>query len=76
MNLTQLKTNSVAVIETLNGESHFLSRIVGMGFTPTAKIKMIQNKKGSALIVFIKDTMVAIESKEAENIIVREFSNG
>lgn len=72
MELTVLKNNKIGVIEKLKGDSHFLSRIIGMGFTPGTKLKMIQNYGRKALIVFIRDTVITIERKEANNIILQE----
>ena len=57
-------------IKKLNGGRHFISRATGIGFTPGASVVVVQNYKLGPLIVFLRDTQVAIGRGEARKIIV------
>ena len=71
MDLTLLETAKIGVIERLEGEKHFISRISAMGFTPGVEVAMIQNHRRKAVIVYLRDTQVALGRQEARKIKIR-----
>ena len=71
MDLTMLATAKIGVVERLEGEKHFISRITAMGFTPRVKVAMIQNHKRKAVIVYLRDTQVALGRNEARKIKIK-----
>lgn len=70
--LDQLESGQRGVIKELNGEQHFISRATAIGFTPGADIVSVQNYRSLPLIVFLRDTQIAIDRIEAQRIIVDE----
>lgn len=66
--------------EVKSGEDVFISsflsgyainhRLASLGFTPGAKVKMVQNFMRGPLIVFIRGTRVALGRGEASKILV------
>lgn len=68
------KTGAVLVIEDLTGDQEFISRASGQGFTPGAKVLVISNYKIGPLIVFLRDTQIALGRSEAKKIIVKELN--
>jgi len=74
MNLTYLKTGQEAIIEDLDGDNFFISRLASFGLTVGAKLKMIQNHHKVPILVYIRDTRVAISKIYAKNIFVREVA--
>ena len=72
ISLDLLKKGQKAIVNDLNGEEHFISRATSIGFTPGAKLTMVSNRKRLPLLVFLRDTQIAIDRKEAERILIHE----
>lgn len=70
--LHTLKVGEEAVVENVAGELSFISRISAIGFTRNAEITMLQNWKWGPVIVFIRDTQMALGRTEASRITVRK----
>ena len=72
MKLAQLKENAEAVVCGLNGDSRFIGRITSIGLTPGCKVSVIKNDKNRPLLLYSRDTMIAVNRKECEGIEVTE----
>lgn len=70
--LHSLEVGKVAVVEDIAGELSFISRISATGFTHNAEVTMLQNWKRGPIIVFIRDTQMALGRTEAGRIMVRK----
>ena len=70
MNLGTVRGGESAQIIKMQGGHHFLSRLASLGFTPGARLKMVQNYGHGPLIVKLRDTRVALGRGEAETILV------
>ena len=57
-------------IRTLEGGHQCLSRLASLGFTPGAKLKVVQNYGRGPIIVTLRDTRVALGRGEAGKILV------
>lgn len=66
--LSELAKDSVAVIKTLDGDQRFMSRITSIGLTPGCTVTVIKNEKNRPLLVYSRDTMIALNKKECEMI--------
>ena len=71
MTLDRIRSGSWAVIQSISGDKKFVRRAAGRGFTPEAALLVIQNFGIGPLIVFLRDTQVALGRGEAKKIIVR-----
>jgi ferrous iron transport protein A len=69
--LNELKKEQTAVIASINGDTRFVSRITSIGITPGCKITIIKNEKHRPLLVYSRDTMIALNRNECENIMVQ-----
>jgi ferrous iron transport protein A len=69
--LTDLEKEKSAVIESVNGDERFVSRITSIGLTPGCTVTVIKNEKHRPLLVYSRDTMIALNRNECENIIVK-----
>ena len=67
-NLSDLSPGNEGVIVSINGDTRFLSRITSIGLTPGCKIRVIKNDKNRPILVFLRDTMVALNKNECSNI--------
>ncbi|MCR5107632.1 MAG: ferrous iron transport protein A [Lachnospiraceae bacterium] len=72
MKLTELKENNTAVVAGLNGDDRFISRITSIGLTPGSRLRVIKNDKNRPMLVYSRDTMIALNQKECSGIEVTE----
>ena len=72
--LIDLEKEKSAVIASVNGDARFVSRITSIGITPGCKITVVKNEKHRPLLVYSRDTMIALNRKECENITVEEIA--
>ena len=70
MNLTKLKQYQSGDIETIKGDSRFISRITSIGLSVGAGVRVLANKTGMPMLLYAHDTMIAVSKKEAEKIFV------
>lgn len=70
--LTDLEKEKSAVIESVNGDERFVSRITSIGLTPGCTVTVIKNEKHRPMLVYSRDTMIALNRNECENILVKE----
>lgn len=74
--LNELKKEESAVIASVTGDTRFVSRITSIGITPGCKITIIKNEKRRPLLVYSRDTMIALNRNECENILVEPLLEG
>ena len=74
--ISAIKAGKEAVIVHIDGDTRFLSRVTSIGLTPGCKVRIIKNDKNRPLLVFSRDTMIALNKKESENIKVEEITEG
>ena len=72
MSLSEVGENKEAVISNVSGDSRFMSRITSIGLTPGSKIRVIKNDKNRPVLVYSKDTMIALNRNECKGISVEE----
>ena len=72
MKLTDLKKDSSGVIARVNGDNRFVSRITSIGLTPGCRVTVIKNEKRRPLLVYSRDTMIALNRNECDDIEVEE----
>lgn len=86
MTSTPMTTNCVNLSAVQNGESvriskmrggHcVLSRLASLGFTPGARLKVVQNYGRGPIIVLVRDTRIALGRGEASHILVERLAGG
>ncbi len=74
MSLSEVKENKSAVISSIDGDTRFLSRITSIGLTPGCRVSVIKNDKNRPVLVYSRDTMIALNRKECEGITVEEVT--
>lgn len=68
MKLSEIDTGRKGVIESVCGTNRFVSRVTTMGLTQGCRIEVVQNVRKRPLLVFARDSMVAIDRADCENI--------
>ena len=74
MKLGEIKENGSAVVASLNGDSRFIGRITSIGLTPGCKLTVVKNDKNRPILVYSRDTMIALNRQECEGIEVTEVT--
>ncbi|MCR5168514.1 MAG: ferrous iron transport protein A [Oscillospiraceae bacterium] len=72
MKLGELKENSEAVVSGISGDARFVGRITSIGLTPGCHISIVKNDKNRPVLLYSRDTMIAVNRKECEGIEVTE----
>ncbi len=74
MSLSELGKDSLAVVEKLTGDERFMSRITSIGLTPGCSITVIRNDKNRPMLIYSRDTLIALNRKECMGIEVTEVA--
>jgi len=72
MNLGELNENTEAVVSNITGDARFISRITSIGLTPGCRVQIIKNDKNRPVLLYSRDTMIAVNRKECSGITVTE----
>ena len=62
--LSELKKDEKGIIIAVNGAQRFISRITSIGLTPGCPVTVIKNEKNRPLLVYSRDTMIALNRTE------------
>lgn len=68
--LTELKKGQKAQIVHINGDRRYLSRVTSIGLNVGCSIEMLQNIPNHPLLVYGRETMIALNRKECKNITI------
>lgn len=74
MSLSEVKENGEALVSAVQGDTRFMSRITSIGLTPGCRVRVVKNDKNRPLLVFSRDTMIALNRKECMGITVEEVT--
>ena len=66
--LTQAESGEKGIIAKVEGEIRFLSRITSIGLTPGSPVTVILNEKKRPLLIYSRDTMIALNREECGKI--------
>lgn len=68
MELTQLETGQRARITGIEGDRRYLSRVTSIGLNIGCELEMLQNIRARPLLVYGRDTMIALDRDESKKI--------
>ena len=71
MKLTELKQDEEGVITAIAGDSRFMSRITSIGITEKTPFQVVKNDKKMPLLIYLRETLIAVNRKDAERIEVK-----
>ena len=74
MSLSEVKENREALVSGITGDTRFMSRITSIGLTPGCRVKVIKNDKNRPVLVYSRDTMIALNRNECKGITVEEVT--
>ena len=68
MKLTETKPDQYGVIRAIGGDAHFLNRITAIGVTEGTEFQTVRNDKKMPVLVYLRETLIAINRVDAERI--------
>lgn len=74
MSLSEVKENREALVSEISGDTRFMSRITSIGLTPGCRVRVVKNDKNRPLLVYTRDTMIALNRNECKGIMVEEVT--
>lgn len=72
--LSGLAVDSTCVIASLDGDQRFISRITSIGLTPGCRVNVIKNDGNRPMLIYSRDTMIALNRNECKGIMVKEVT--
>jgi ferrous iron transport protein A len=76
VDLGAVRAGESVYIQQMQGGHQFLSRLASLGFTPGARLRVVQNFGRGPIIVLLRDTRVALGRGEASKILVERAAGG
>lgn len=70
--ITEFGEGKTLRVTAITGEGRFVNRAVSIGLTPGSRVEIVKNRKNRPLLVYSRDTMIALNHRECENIYVEE----
>ena len=74
MCLSELRENRSAIVTNVEGDSRFISRITSIGLTPGCRVMVMKNDKNRPMLVYSRDTMIALNKNECQGVMVEEVT--
>lgn len=68
MRLTEMKADQNGLIQKICGDAHFLNRITAIGVTEGTEFQTVRNDKKMPVLVYLRETLIAINRADAERI--------
>ena len=68
--LHEMKTGQCGNIADVKGDTRFLSRVTSVGLTIGCGVEMLRNEKKYPLLLFSRDSVIALNRDESSNIMV------
>jgi ferrous iron transport protein A len=72
MSLGEVKANKDVRVSEIKGDARFLSRVTSIGITPGCILTVLRNDKNRPMLVYSRNTMIALNRKECVGINVEE----
>ena len=68
MRLTDMKPDQNGLIRSISGDVHFLNRITAIGVTEGTEFQTVRNDRKMPVLVYLRETLIAINRADAERI--------
>lgn len=72
MNLSEAKPGSSVRIESIGGSMRLIARYSSMGVIPGTKVDIVKNDANRPLLVYGRDTLMALDRVDASGVLVSD----
>lgn len=70
--LNEMPTGSTGKIVSIEGDRRFMSRVTSIGLTIGNNLEIMQNEKNQPVLIYGRDTLVAVNRRECNYIFLEE----
>ena len=74
MKLSDLKAETSAYVRSLGDDPRFINRITSIGMTEGAAFEVVKNDKKMPVLIFVRETLLALNRSDCERIEVEVAS--
>jgi len=68
MKLTETQPEACGLIDRVLGDAHFASRVTAIGLTEGTPFRTIRNDKSMPVLIYLRETLIAVNRQDAERI--------
>ncbi len=72
MKLAEMQENTHGTVRSLGRDERFLKRITAIGMTEGAVFQVVKNDKKMPVLVYVRETLLALNRRDCEMIEVTE----
>ncbi len=72
MKLSEMRSGTFGRVQSLGEDARFLKRITSIGFTEEAPFQVVKNDRKMPVLVYVRETLLALNRKDCEQIEVTE----
>ncbi len=72
MKLSEMEASTHGRVRNLGKDARFLNRITSIGLTEGATFQVVRNDKKMPVLVYVRETLLALNRKDCEGIEVTE----
>lgn len=72
MKLAEMQENTHGIVRSLGRDERFLKRITAIGMTEGAVFQVVKNDKKMPVLVYVRETLLALNRRDCEMIEVTE----
>ncbi len=72
MKLSEMKADRTGTVKSLGKDERFLKRITSIGLTEGARFLVVKNDRKMPVLVYARETLMALNRRDCENIEVTE----
>lgn len=76
LTLSQVLPGKIYIVKYIKDEKRLQNRLSSMGIICGSELEVCQNKKKQPVLIFARDTLVAIGREESKKIILGGVENG
>lgn len=68
--LNELQPGQIGIIAGVEGDKRFITRVISIGLTVGSRVEILRNEKKMPLLLYGRDSVVALNRDESGNILV------
>ncbi len=72
MKLSEMKADRTGTVKSLGKDERFIKRITSAGVTEGARFLVVKNDRKMPVLVYVRETLLALNRRDCENIEVAE----
>ncbi len=71
MKLTETRPETHGLIDKVQGDAHFASRVTSIGLTEGTPFQTVRNDRSMPVLIYLRETLIAVNRQDADRIEVK-----